>query len=233
MRSIRSGRPWYFNRERSSCVSSTGTSAGTRTGRCATLSRKTTCPAPARPRLNAMRWRRTTSCGCRKPSGRPLCHRIPRRTRPIRCRRPSPCGSFAIISIRPADSPREPTLTGTRVDAGRLTLTVQDVTAEKLVLKLDGDARLQQAGRDEPSTYQPAIFGYLEYDRAKKRFTRFDMLALGTASGLPRDANGKIAFRKGAYPVGIAFELVTTPTPAERLHPRGARDNPTAYLQPK
>jgi hypothetical protein len=64
-------------------------------------------------------------------------------------------------------------------------------------------------------------------------FTRFDVVALGTASGLPCDANGKVAFRKGAFPVGVAFELVANPTPAERLHPRGARDNPAAYLEPK
>lgn len=118
-------------------------------------------------------------------------------------------------------------------DAGRLTLTVDDVTPDKVRLTLEGKADLQDPGRGEPSTYRPAILGTLEYDRAKKVFTRFDVLALGDASGLPRDANGKIAFRTGAYPVGIAFELVAAPTPAERLHPRGARDNPAAYLDPK
>ncbi len=59
------------------------------------------------------------------------------------------------------------------------------------------------------------------------------MVALGTASGLPTDANGVITPRKGPYPLGIAFELVPHPTPAERLHPRGARDNVAAYLEPK
>ena len=123
--------------------------------------------------------------------------------------------------------------TGTRSDAGRLTLTVQNVTEDKLLLLLEGNADLKQWGRDEPALYQPALRGYLEYDREKKCFTRFDMLALGTASGLPCDANGKVAFRKGAYPVGIVFELVVNPTTAERLHPRGARDNPATYLDPK
>ena len=50
---------------------------------------------------------------------------------------------------------------------------------------------------------------------------------------MPTDANGKVIIRTGAYPVGIAMELVADPTPAERLHPRGARDNPAAYLEPK
>jgi hypothetical protein len=118
-------------------------------------------------------------------------------------------------------------------NSGSITLTVQDVTTEKLVIAVEGKAELTQPGQGEPSIYRPALAGVLEFDRHKQRFTRFDLIALGTASGLPRDANGKIAFRDGAYPVGIAFELVVNPTPAERLHPRGARDNPVAYLQPK
>jgi hypothetical protein len=117
--------------------------------------------------------------------------------------------------------------------AGQLTLIVEEATAERLVMRLEGKADLKQPGRDEPSLYQPALLGFLEYDRTGKRFTRFDMVALGTASGLPRDANGVITPRKGPYPLGIAFELVAQPTAAERLHPRGARDNVAAYLEPK
>ena len=123
--------------------------------------------------------------------------------------------------------------TTSRSDAGRLTLTVQEVTPAKLVLRLEGSARLQERGRDEPSVFEAALLGYLEYDRSAKEFRRFDLVALGTASGLPRDANGRVTPRKGPYPLGIAFELVRQPTAAERLHPRGARDNPAAYLEPR
>lgn len=123
--------------------------------------------------------------------------------------------------------------TRSKSDAGRLTLTVQEVSPEKLALRLEGSASLKENGRDEPSIYEPALLGHLEFDRARKAFTRFDLVALGTASGLPRDANGVITPRKGPYPLGIAFELVANPTPAERLYPRGARDNPAAYLEPK
>lgn len=123
--------------------------------------------------------------------------------------------------------------TRSRADAGRLALKVREVTAEKIVLSLEGCAALKEPGREEPSTYDPALLGTLEYDRSRKAFTRFDLVALGDASGLPRDANGVITPRKGPYPLGIAFELVAAPTPAERLHPRGARENPAAYLQPK
>jgi hypothetical protein len=117
--------------------------------------------------------------------------------------------------------------------SGRVEIAVEEVTDAKLVLSLEGWADLKQAGREEPSTYRPALRGILEVDRARKAFTRFDLVALGDASGLPCDANGKVAFRKGVYPVGIAFELVAQPTTAERLHPRGARDNPSAYLEPR
>jgi hypothetical protein len=123
--------------------------------------------------------------------------------------------------------------TRSRSDAGQLTLTVQEATDDKVLLMLQGKADLKQVGRDEPASYQPALRGYLEYDRRKQSFTRFDLLALGTTSGLPCDANGKVSFRKGAYPVGIAFELVANPSAGERLHPRGARDNPAAYLNPQ
>ena len=123
--------------------------------------------------------------------------------------------------------------TRTKADAGRIALVVQDATPDRLVLRLEGHALLKEPGRDEPSTYSPALLGRLEVDRIRKVFTRFDLLALGTASGLPRDANGLITPRKGPYPLGIAFELVPEPTAAERLHPRGARDNPAAYLEPK
>jgi hypothetical protein len=123
--------------------------------------------------------------------------------------------------------------TASRRDAGRFTLTVEDASDDRVVMRLEGTADLKQRGRDEPGLYRPALLGYLEFSPQKKAFTRFDLVALGEASGLPTDANGRVIVRKGAYPVGIAFELVPAPTGAERLHPRGARDNPALYLEPK
>jgi hypothetical protein len=123
--------------------------------------------------------------------------------------------------------------TSSRSDAGRLTLTVQAVDGAKLTLRLEGSAALRQPGRDAMASYDAALLGVLEYDRTSKTFTRFDLLALGTASGLPTDANGVVTPRRGPYPLGIAFELVANPTPADQLHPRGARDGVAAYLTPK
>ena len=148
-----------------------------------------------------------------------------------------PCGSSGSISTQPAALPEGANFHQRIADAdfGRLTLTVQNVTEDRLLLLLEGTADLKQWGRDEPASYQPALRGYLEYDRRKNAFTRLDMLALGTASGLPcvtPMARSRVP-QGEAYPVGIAFELVANPTPAERLHPRGARDNPAAYLDPR
>jgi len=123
--------------------------------------------------------------------------------------------------------------TRSKADAGRLSLTVQEADPAKVSLRLEGSASLRENGREEPSVYEPALLGFLEFDLARKAFIRFDLVALGTASGLPRDANGVVTPRKGPYPLGIAFELVPDPAPAERLHPRGARDNPAAYLDPR
>jgi hypothetical protein len=123
--------------------------------------------------------------------------------------------------------------TRSKSDAGHLFLTVQRVTGKKLIMRLEGSARLLQQGREGMASYEPALLGFLEYDRTRQAFTRLDLVALGTASGLPTDANGVITPRRAPYPLGIAFELVPNPTPAEQLHPRGARDNVAAYLTPR
>lgn len=120
----------------------------------------------------------------------------------------------------------------TKPDAGRLSLTVQEVKDQKISLRLEGSVRLEQGGKEGKAYYEPALLGFLEYDRGKKAFSRFDLLALGVASGLPTDANGVVTPRKGEYPLGIAFELVTRPTAADHLHPRGARDDVAGYLDP-
>ncbi len=115
----------------------------------------------------------------------------------------------------------------------RLRLTVEDARADRLTMRLEGVAHLAETTGGKPESYDPAILGFIEVDRAKMAITRFDMLAVGTAFGLPYDANGVVAPRAGDYPLGIAFELVTTPRPAECLHPRAARDDTPGYLRPK
>lgn len=113
------------------------------------------------------------------------------------------------------------------VRAAALTLTVTEASADKVRLRLDGFARL---GKEVPALvkagrracldqwgYEPLLLGFLEYDRRKQALTRFDVVALGDHFG--RLGICDSASRPGVQPLGIAFELVTTDAPAERVPP--------------
>jgi hypothetical protein len=125
--------------------------------------------------------------------------------------------------------------------AGSLHLTVEKVSKSEVRLRLDGFANLhnprsalltyQSPGVKEhtrnhrvPLDYDPRLLGYLTYHPAKKVFTRLDVVALGDVRGRPNGEN-IVAERLGeANPLGIAFELVTDPRPADYVPPRAARD---------
>jgi hypothetical protein len=123
------------------------------------------------------------------------------------------------------------------VRAGELTLTVDAVAPTRVSLRLDGFAKL---GREAPTAvadgkiacvdqwgYEPRLLGYLEYEPEKKVMTRFDIVALGDHFG--RLGICDSAARLGLQPLGIAFELVTNPTPADRLPP-GRTPTARTYL---
>jgi hypothetical protein len=130
-------------------------------------------------------------------------------------------------------------------DAGKLRLTVEAVSSTEVRLRLDGFANLhnprsglktyQSPGVKEhtrnhriPLDYDPRLLGYLAYDPAKKVLTRLDMVAVGDVRGRPNGEN-LLGERNGeANPLGVAFELVTDPRPADYLPPRAARDETAA-----
>jgi hypothetical protein len=134
---------------------------------------------------------------------------------------------------------------GTSADAGKLHLTVEAVGTTAVRLRLEGFANLHSSraglltyqspgvrnlsqNRRIPLDYNPRLLGYLVYRPTKRVFTRLDIVALGDVRGRPNGEN-ILAERIGeANPLGIAFELVTDPTPANLLPPRGARDEPSA-----
>jgi hypothetical protein len=133
--------------------------------------------------------------------------------------------------------------------AGKIELTVEEATSSEVRLRLDGYANLhnprayllnyqgpsvkQHSQSQIPLDYQPRLLGYLAYDPAKKTFTRFDMVALGDIRGRPVDEN-LMGERVGeANSLGIAFELVTDPKPADYLSPKGLRDNGSNYNLPR
>lgn len=131
------------------------------------------------------------------------------------------------------------------VAAGKLHLTVEAVNASDVRLRLDGFAHLHnprtglktylsQSVKEHsknlriPLDYDPRLLGYLTYDPAKKMMKRLEIVALGDVRGRPNGEN-IVGERLGdANPLGVAFELVTNPTAADFLPPRGARDETAA-----
>lgn len=144
---------------------------------------------------------------------------------------------------------------GAPASAGNLQLTVEEVTSSMVRLRLEGAAELKDS-RDylkayqSPNTvahsqfrvgskfgpqmwYKPRLLGYLAYDPVQKVFTRFDFVALGELRGRPT-AENVMGERLGAEnPLGIAFELVTDPKPADYLHPKGLLNGGGQYDLPR
>jgi hypothetical protein len=112
-----------------------------------------------------------------------------------------------------------------RVRAAELKLTVTDVSASTIHLRLDGFARLgAELPKDNAAVgyrdrwgFEPRLLGYLEYDREKNVFKRFDAVALGDHFGKLGIADS--ASRPGLQPLGISFELVDGTAPADRVPP--------------
>jgi len=110
------------------------------------------------------------------------------------------------------------------VRTGKMSLTVDDVTDALVKLRLEGSAQLRRGAPGNSkkiTTFEPALLGYLTWDRKNQKFTRFDVVALGNVTDF---------LREGAHPLGIAFELVEHPTPADYLMPRGVRDGSAGYF---
>lgn len=154
---------------------------------------------------------------------------------------PSLCERLFRFHLDPARGLSEnDSFTHVKADAGKLWLTVEKASKSEVRLRLDGYAILHNPRRELlsykspmiqkysksqiPLEYQPRLLGYLSYDPARGALTRFDVLALGDVRGRPNGAN-LLGERLGeANPLGIAFELVREPKPADLLAPKGARD---------
>jgi hypothetical protein len=119
--------------------------------------------------------------------------------------------------------------------SGELTLTVEEKSPQRIRLRLEGnalfkaeitlkDARKQALispsetrQKDLPDplvwSYEPRLYGTLEYDVAAKKLTRFDAVALG-------DYVGKwgITYKEKPVAVGFAFRLDPRDLPPESRH---------------
>jgi hypothetical protein len=113
-----------------------------------------------------------------------------------------------------------------------ITLQVTDVSPTQLHMTLDGfihwgsDFDADKATTPNgplPFGYAAPLHGKLTYDRARKAFTRFDVIAPGDVWGRWGDANGnsQTVERAGRTPIGFAFELATGASPTDRLPPAG------------
>ncbi|MSR52127.1 MAG: hypothetical protein EXS09_02420 [Gemmataceae bacterium] len=121
------------------------------------------------------------------------------------------------------------------VREAELNLTVEEVTAQKVSLRIEGTVLLSGTGplklyptgkvlKTVENRYDARMQGVLEYDRTGKRITRWNMAALGDYAGSWFAGNDgwKEATRETPVPLGFAFEIDSTAyqVPAERRRPR-------------
>ena len=119
-----------------------------------------------------------------------------------------------------------------RVKKARLELKIYSVTQQSILMKLEG--RVHWGSDFDPAKatspngplaqgFATPLDGRLEYDRKKKIFNRFDIVALGDTWGRWGDANGRSMYveRPGRSPFGFALELATGNSPTDRIPPGG------------
>jgi hypothetical protein len=124
-----------------------------------------------------------------------------------------------------------PHWTREQVRCAKLSWTVKDVTADKLVLRLQGSALLATKANPAKADrgFDVCLLGLLEYDRRKKIIDRLDIVAVGDHWGQGTYTPGA---RPGRAPLGVAFELARGDKAADRVPPQGIRDR-FNYLPPE
>jgi len=121
------------------------------------------------------------------------------------------------------------------VREGELKLTVEEVSAQAIRLRLDGSVLLAANGplklyptgkvlKTVENRYDARLQGMLVYDRSAKKIVQWDMVALGDYAGCWFAGNDgwKEATRDAPMPLGFSFELDPSAyqVPAERRRPR-------------
>jgi hypothetical protein len=135
-----------------------------------------------------------------------------------------------------------------------LTATVEKVSDQAVHLRLDGSVLLTGQGplklwptgkvlKTVENRYDARLHGVLVYDRAGKKITRWDMVALGDYSGcwFAGHKGWKEATREAPLPLGFAFEVDRDAyrVPAQRRRPRSFvhayifRDREPFYWDPE
>jgi hypothetical protein len=130
--------------------------------------------------------------------------------------------------------------TGDKVRRAELYLTVERASAAGIELRLEGTVESGCAFQEAPTpggkeSEAPGLcgadlrfLGRLRYDAAADAFDRFDIVALGEGwGGGPGQAATTNFYRGGGHrrwPMGIAFELVTTRRPIDCIPPQNANE---------
>jgi hypothetical protein len=118
------------------------------------------------------------------------------------------------------------------VKTARLALIVEDVTPQQVRMRLEGfvhwgsdfdPAKATTPNGPLPQGFETPLYGRLEFDRRRKAFTRFDVVAPGAVWGRWGDANGNSMYveRPGKNPFGFALELAAGDSPTDRIPPGG------------
>jgi hypothetical protein len=104
-----------------------------------------------------------------------------------------------------------------------LKLTVTDLSAETMTLKLEGTALLATDADPQKAKrgYDVAVLGTLRFDRTTKVLDRFNVVALGQHWGSGPFTPGA---RAGRTPLGVAFEIARGDNGMDLVPPQGARD---------
>jgi hypothetical protein len=131
------------------------------------------------------------------------------------------------------------------IKSAKLSLVVDDVSPERIRFLLVGFVHYGTDYDEGKATspqgplgfgFDSPIHGVLEYDREKKVFVRFDMVAPAEVWGRWGDANGDslVIERPGRAPIGFAFELAKGDSPTNRLPPggNGGRALAAGYFPP-
>jgi len=107
-----------------------------------------------------------------------------------------------------------------------MSVTVEKVDAQTVVLRLDGHADLgkefdlELRSKANSRGSELRVLGTVHYDRKKQTITRFDVVGVGKAWGNKMDYTSR-EIRLGQYPwmYGIAWELVSGDAPQDRIPP--------------
>jgi hypothetical protein len=119
-----------------------------------------------------------------------------------------------------------------QVREARAELVIEAVSPSSLEMRLEGLVHWGSDYEEELATspdgplamgYATPLHGRVRFDRSRKAFTRFDLVAPGEVWGRWGDANGKSmpVERPGRAPFGFAFELASGGSPTDRIPPGG------------